>query len=336
MNNNKIFKKGGILLVTGGTGSFGKCLVNKVIDSNIDEIRIFSRDEEKQDSMRNNFNNIKLKFYVGDIRDSDSINSVMAGVDYIFHAAALKQVPSCEFFPMEAIKTNIIGFNNLISSALKFNVKKIIALSTDKSVYPINAMGMTKALMEKIALSRSRIQESPKTIICVTRYGNVMGSRGSVIPVFRNLIKNNQELKITNPSMTRFMMTLDDAVNLVLYAFENGRRGEIFVQKSPAANIHTLAQAMCEIYNKKCNYKIIGNRHGEKEHEVLINKEEMSSTQELGNYYKINFDKRDIYYEKFLQEGNNLISDSLEYNSKNTRQLNVKEMISKINEMKIY
>ena len=333
MNN---FEKNSTLLVTGGTGSFGKCLIKNVLNSNLGEIRIFSRDEEKQDKMRSEFNNPKLKFIIGDIRDSDSVDLATKGVDYIFHAAALKQVPSCEFFPMEAIKTNILGINNLIESSVRHQVKRLIALSTDKSVYPINVMGLTKALMEKIALSRTMLDSNLKPIICITRYGNVMGSRGSVIPAFIEKIKNNETLTITDKNMTRFMMTLDEAVKLVLFAFENGKQGDTFVQKSPATNIFTLAQALCKIHKIKLDYKLIGPRHGEKKHEVLINREEMSKAIDIDNYYKIPKDQRNIYYEKYLFEGTKEIDKVMEYTSENTNQLSIDEMIKKINEMKIY
>ena len=330
------FDNNSCLLVTGGTGSFGKCLINNVLKSNLGEIRIFSRDEEKQDKMRNEFNNPKLKFIIGDIRDSNSTDLATKGVDYIFHAAALKQVPSCEFYPMEAIKTNVLGINNLIDSAIKYQVKKVIALSTDKSVYPINVMGLTKALMEKIALSRTMLDENLKTKICITRYGNVMGSRGSVIPAFINKIMDKERLLITDKNMTRFMMTLDEAVKLVLYAFENGSQGDIFVQKSPATNIITLAKALCKIHKVNLDYELIGPRHGEKNHEVLINKEEMSKAIDMNNYFKIPKDQRDIYYDKYLIEGNKSVDSYVEYTSENTYQLDVEKTIQKINEMKIY
>ena len=331
-----IFDNNSSLLVTGGTGSFGKCLISNVLKSNLGEIRIFSRDEEKQDKMRSEFNDSKLKFIIGDIRDSNSIDLAAKGVDYIFHASALKQVPSCEFYPMEAVKTNILGINNLIDSAIKHKIKKVIALSTDKSVYPINVMGLTKALMEKIALSRTMLNDDLKTIICITRYGNVMGSRGSVIPAFINKIKNKERLTITDKNMTRFMMTLDEAVKLVLFAFKNGNQGDIFIQKSPATNIITLAKALCKINKVELDYELIGPRHGEKKHEVLINKEEMSKAIDMENYYKIPKDQRDIYYEKYLNEGDKSVNSFVEYTSENTHQLNIEETIQKINEMKIY
>ena len=326
----------GTLLVTGGTGSFGKCLLSHLIDSSLDEIRIFSRDEEKQDKLRSDYNNSKLKFYIGDVRDESALDNAVKGSDYVFHAAALKQVPSCEFFPMEAIKTNVNGVNNLINSSIKYNVKKIIALSTDKSVYPINVMGLTKALMEKIALSKARINSSPKTTICITRYGNVMGSRGSVIPVFENKIKKKQSLNITDPNMTRFMMTLDEAVSLVLHAFRNGNRGDIYIQKSPACDILTLAKAISKLHNVELKYNIIGIRHGEKTHEVLINKEEMAVAIEEENYFRIPYDKRDIYYNKYLDEGEVKIKEVNEYKSNNTSMMNVEETIAKLKKIKEY
>lgn len=313
-------------MITGGTGSFGNAMVKKLAQSDIKEIRIFSRDEKKQDDMRKYYNSKKLKFYIGDVRDRDSIEDAIRNVDFVFHAAALKQVPSCEFYPMEALKTNVEGTNNLLEAAITNAVKKVICLSTDKAVYPINAMGISKALMEKVAISKSRNIDN-STIICTTRYGNVMGSRGSVIPLFRNQINSQQPITITNSDMTRFMMTLDDAINLVLYAFQNGQGGDIFVQKSPAASIDVLKSAILELMNlKSYPIKEIGTRHGEKLFEVLCSREEMLRAIDLGDYYRVPSDSRDLDYSLYFEEGEidmNLIS---EYNSHNTTQLNTSEM----------
>ena len=320
-------KKNKSLLITGGTGSFGNAVLEKFNSlETFSEIRIFSRDEKKQDDLRKKLNNPKIKFYIGDVRDVNSVNNVVKGVDYIFHSAALKQVPSCEFFPMEAVKTNIIGTSNVLDAAENFNVKKVVVLSTDKAAYPINAMGMSKALMEKVMVAKSRNLDSNQTIFCGTRYGNVMASRGSVIPLFINQIKKNQNLTITDPNMTRFMMTLNDAVNLVLYAFDNAQQGDIFVQKSPAATIHVLAQALIELYNSDSKIKIIGTRHGEKIYETLVNREDMSKSIDLDKYYRIPSDNRDLNYDSFYSKGEILSSDIDEYHSHNTHQLNVTEM----------
>ena len=314
------------LLITGGTGSFGKALLNKYINSNkFDEIRIFSRDEKKQDDLRQKIKSNKIKFYIGDVRDKSSLSSAVKGVTYIFHAAALKQVPSCEFFPIEAVKTNIYGTNNVLSVAEQNNVKKVIVLSTYKAAYPINAMGMSKALMEKVMVANSRHLNTSNSIFCGTRYGNVMGSRGSVIPLFIKQIRNNEDLTITNPKMTRFMMNLNNAVELVMFAFENGQNGEIFVQKSPAASIETLANALIEIFDSRSRIKNIGIRHGEKMFETLVTKEEMSMSQDLGNYFKICPDDRDLNYDKYFIQGKSKISKD-EYNSNNTKLLTVEEM----------
>ena len=323
MFNNKV------LLITGGTGSFGNAVLRKFINSNLKEIRIFSRDEKKQHDMRVALNSNKVKFYIGDVREINSIDKAMMGVDYVFHAAALKQVPSCEFFPIEAVKTNILGTENVLESAIKNNVKKVICLSTDKAVYPINAMGISKALMEKIMVSRSK--DSGNTILVGTRYGNVMASRGSVIPLFHDQITSNQPLTITNPDMTRFMMTLSDAVNLVLYAFEHGNSGDIFVQKSPASTIIDLANAMLKIYNSKLDIKIIGTRHAEKLYETLLSKEEFISAQDLGEYYRVPADNRDLNYNKYFTAGieNAKIIDA--YHSHNTKRLNQDELIKLLN-----
>ncbi len=314
------------LLITGGTGSFGQALLNKHLNSKkFEEIRVFSRDEKKQDELRKSLNSKKVKFYLGDVRDLSSLESVIGGVDYIFHAAALKQVPSCEFFPIEAVKTNILGTNNVLSMAKKKNVKKVIVLSTDKAAYPINAMGMTKALMEKVMVANARDLGSSKSIFCGTRYGNVMASRGSVIPLFIEQIKANKEITITNPDMTRFMMNLDNAVDLVLHAFNNGKSGEIFVQKSPAATIKTLAQALIELYNSSSKIKYIGIRHGEKMYETLVTKEEMIKATDQDKYFKISPDDRDLNYDQYFSSGTSKSSID-EYNSNNTNLLSVQEM----------
>ncbi len=318
--------KGSTLLITGGTGSFGNAFLYKTIEkTSLNEIRIFSRDEKKQDDLRKQIKNPKVKFYLGDVRDKYSVRNVISGVDYIFHAAALKQVPSCEFFPLEAVKTNIIGAENVLSCAAEEGVKKVVILSTDKAAYPINAMGMSKALMEKVMIAKSRNLNSKKTIFCGTRYGNVMASRGSVIPLFIDQIKKNKPLTITNPNMTRFMMTLSDAVDLVQFAFENGSNGDLFIQKSPAATIEVLAKALIELYNSKSEIQNIGIRHGEKMYETLVTKEEMIKSDDLGNYFKILADNRDLNYDKYFSKGDNVnVVD--EYNSDNTKRLSVKEM----------
>ena len=316
----------GVILISGGTGSFGEAFLKKAILINAyNEIRIFSRDEKKQDDLRKKINSEKVKFYIGDVRDKESVEKVVKGVDFIFHAAALKQVPSCEFFPLEAVKTNILGTNNVLSAAEKYEVKKLIVLSTDKAAYPINAMGMTKALMEKTMMAAARNLDDNKTVFLGTRYGNVMASRGSVIPLFVDQIKNNKPLTITNPNMTRFMMTLDDAVDLVQFAFENGSNGDLFVQKSPAATIEVLAKALIELYNSKSKIQNIGIRHGEKMYETLVTKEEMMKSEDLGDYYKILVDNRDLNYDKYFSKGDN-VKVAEEYNSDNTKRLNIEEM----------
>lgn len=316
------------LLISGGTGSFGNVVLKRFLNTDIKEIRIFSRDEKKQDDMRKRFSNPKLKFYIGDVRDYHSLLSATRGVDYIFHAAALKQVPSCEFYPMEAVKTNVVGTENLLEAAIQNEVSRVICLSTDKAVYPINAMGISKAMMEKVMIAKSRNLDSKKTIICGTRYGNVMASRGSVIPLFAELIKQNKPLTITDPNMTRFMMTLEDAVDLVLYAFEHGENGDIFVQKAPAATIETLAKALALTLTDNKNYplEIIGTRHGEKLYEALLSREEMALADDLGLYYRIPPDLRDLNYEKYVEHGEERISQGQDYNSHNTELLNVDEM----------
>lgn len=311
------------LLITGGTGSFGNAVLKRFLDSELQEIRIFSRDEKKQDDMRKKYNNPKLKFYIGDVRDKESVDSAMKGVDYVFHAAALKQVPTCEFFPIQAVKTNILGSNNVMESAIANNVKKVIILSTDKAVYPINAMGMSKAMMELVMVAKSREVPKGGTVFCGTRYGNVMASRGSVIPLFVDFIKSKKPLTVTDPNMTRFMMTLDDAVDLVLYAFEHGKQGDRFVQKSPASTIGDLAQALKELYKSEVETKIIGTRHGEKLFESLVNREEMVKAEDLGDYYRIPADTRDLNYNKYFSEGEDKISKVEEYTSHNTTRLDV-------------
>ena len=315
------------LLITGGTGSFGNAFLKKaLIQNDFSEIRIFSRDEKKQDDLRKRVQNSKVKFYIGDVRDSQSVANAVKGVDYVFHAAALKQVPSCEFFPIEAVKTNILGTDNVLSAAEQFDVKKAVILSTDKAAYPINAMGMTKALMEKVMIAKSRNLVASKTIFCGTRYGNVMASRGSVIPLFMDQIKNNKPITITNGLMTRFMMTLDHAVELVLFAFNNGNNGDLFVQKSPAASIKTLADALKEIYNSSTEINEIGIRHGEKMYETLVTKEEMMKAEDLGNYFRISADNRDLNYEKYFSKGIDDNKQMDEYNSDTTEQLDVNSM----------
>ena len=315
------------LLITGGTGSFGNAVLNYFVQSKIKEIRVFSRDEKKQEDMRINHKDDKINFIIGDVRDYQSISNAMSGVDYVFHAAALKQVPSCEFFPTEAIKTNILGAENVLEAAASNNVKKVIVLSTDKAVYPINTMGISKAMMEKLAVSKARDSRviNNKAVICATRYGNVMCSRGSIIPLFIKQIKEGKDLTITNPKMTRFMMSLADSVNLVLFAFKNANPGDIFVQKSPAATIETLAKALLELFNANNKIKIIGARHGEKMYESLCAKEEMSKADDLGSFFRIPADFRDLNYTKYLKKDGPKLQDK-EYNSDNTKRLNVKEL----------
>lgn len=324
------------LLITGGTGSFGNALLDRFIDSELEEIRIFSRDENKQDNMRKHYKSSKLKFYIGDVRDYSSVLTAVRGSDFIFHAAALKQVPSCEFYPLEAVKTNVMGTENVLEASLQCGVKNVVCLSTDKAVYPINAMGTSKAMMEKVVVAKSRLSTS--TIITATRYGNVMASRGSVIPLFVDQIRAGQEITITDPSMTRFMMTLNDAVDLVLFAFENANPGEIFVQKAPAATIGTLAKSLISLL-KVPNHKIeeIGTRHGEKLFEVLLSREEMISAEDMGNYYRVLPDLRDLNYGKYIDEGKKSITNAEEYNSHNTERLNedgMKELLMKLDFIK--
>lgn len=314
-----------VLLITGGTGSFGTAVLNRFIDSDLKEIRIFSRDEKKQDDLRNKLKNPKVKFYIGNVRDYRSVKNVIKGVDYIFHAAALKQVPSCEFFPVEAVKTNILGTENVLEAAMAHNVGRVVILSTDKAVYPINAMGISKALMEKVMIAKARNPNGSGTIMCGTRYGNVMASRGSVIPLFIEQIKNKKSITVTDPNMTRFMMTLDEAVDLVIYAFKNGKPGDMFVQKSPAATIKTVAQALKELYNSDTEIKIIGTRHGEKLFETLVNREEMVKANDLENYYRIPADNRDLNYDRYFTEGQENVAKVEEYHSHNTKRLDVEE-----------
>lgn len=315
------------LLITGGTGSFGNAVLNRFLDTDIEEIRIFSRDEKKQDDMRKRYANPKLKFYIGDVRDYNSVLNATRGVDFIFHAAALKQVPSCEFHPMEAVKTNVIGTENVLEAAIQNEVKRVVCLSTDKAVYPINAMGISKAMMEKVMVAKSRNVDPVKTVICGTRYGNVMASRGSVIPLFVDQIRAGKALTITDPNMTRFMMTLADAVDLVLYAFEHGSNGDLFVQKAPAATIETLARALTDLVGKPDHpINVIGTRHGEKLFEALLSREEMACAQDMGEYYRVPPDLRDLNYGKFVEQGEEKISHTEDYNSHNTERLDVAGM----------
>ena len=326
----------GTLLITGGTGSFGESFLIKAINNyDFDEIRIFSRDEKKQEDLRKKLNNTKVKFYIGDVRDNQSVDEASVDVDYIFHAAALKQVPSCEFFPIQAVKTNILGTENVLKAARKNKVKKVVVLSTDKAAYPVNVMGMTKALMERVMIAKSRNFEDDSTIFCGTRYGNVIGSRGSVVPLFISQIKANKDLTITNPDMTRFIMTLEDAVELVNHAFKKGNSGEIFVQKAPAVKIKTLAEALISIYNSKSKIKNIGVRHGEKMFETLITNEEMPFSKDEGNYYSISPDNRDLNYDKFFIEGNIKFDAKVEINSNNSNLLSLDETIKLLSKLPI-
>lgn len=318
------------LLITGGTGSFGNAVLKRFLDTDIREIRIFSRDEKKQDDMRKRYNSAKLKFYIGDVRDSRSVEQAMRGVDFVFHAAALKQVPSCEFHPMQAVRTNVLGTENVLEAAIGAGVKRVVCLSTDKAVYPINAMGITKAMMEKVMVAASRNLEGTQTVICGTRYGNVMASRGSVIPLFVDQVFSGKPITITDPSMTRFMMTLADAVDLVLYAFEHGNNGDIFVQKAPAATVEVLAKAILGLMNKPNHpVHVMGTRHGEKLYEALLSREEMATAQDLGDYYRVPADGRDLNYAKFVDQGEQILTQTAhgeDYNSHNTQRLNVNGM----------
>ncbi len=330
--------EGKVLLITGGTGSFGNAVLKRFLDTGIAEIRIFSRDEKKQDDMRKKYHNAKLKFYIGDVRDFSSVLNATRGVDYIFHAAALKQVPSCEFHPMEAVKTNVIGTDNLLEAAIQNGVRRVVCLSTDKAAYPINAMGISKAMMEKVMVAKSRGLDDSKTVICGTRYGNVMASRGSVIPLFVDQVRAGKPITVTDPEMTRFMMTLEDAVDLVLYAFEHGRNGDMFVQKAPAATIKTLVEAVLSVMEKpKHQVNVIGTRHGEKLYETLLSREEMAAAEDLGGYYRVPPDLRDLNYGKFVEEGEQKISQCEDYNSHNTERLDkdgMKQLLMKLEFMR--
>lgn len=317
-----------ILMITGGTGSFGNAVLKRLLSSDVSEIRVFSRDEKKQEDMRLTLNNEKLKFYIGDVRNYDSVHEALKGVDYVFHAAALKQVPSCEFYPIEAVRTNIIGTENILNAASSRGVKRLVVLSTDKAVYPINSMGISKAMAEKIMIAKSRNQQIGETIFCATRYGNVMASRGSVIPLFISQLKAGRELTVTDPNMTRFLMSLEDSVDLVLYAFMHGQQGDIFVQKAPASTVADLAQALIELFESQSGVRIIGTRHGEKLYESLISREEMAHAVDLGNYYRIPADNRDLNYSKFFNIGEERISKMDDYTSHNTRRLTCAEVKS--------
>lgn len=315
------------LLITGGTGSFGNAVLNRFLNTDIKEIRIFSRDEKKQDDMRHELQSAKVKFYIGDVRDKRSVDGAMSGVDYIFHAAALKQVPSCEFFPIQAVRTNVFGTENVLDSAIQHGVKNVVVLSTDKACYPINAMGISKAMMEKVAIAKARsLGDYATTTICCTRYGNVMASRGSVIPLWIDQMKNGNDITITDPNMTRFMMTLDDAVDLVLFAFQKGKNGDLFIQKAPAATLEVLANSLIELYKSESKIRIIGTRHGEKLYESLVTREEMAKAENMGNYFRIPCDGRDLNYDKYFIEGEEKVSHFEDYHSHNTHRLSKEEM----------
>ena len=314
---------GKTLLITGGTGSFGNAVLKRFLDTDIKEIRIFSRDEKKQDDMRKHYNNDKLKFYIGDVRNSESIRDAVRGVDFIFHAAALKQVPSCEFFPMEAVRTNVLGTDNVLNAAIEAGVKRVVCLSTDKAAYPINAMGTSKAMMEKVIVAKARTIDPKATTISCTRYGNVMASRGSVIPLFVEQMKGNRPITITDPDMTRFLMNLDEAVELVIFAFKNANQGDLFIQKAPASTVGDLASALKELFDSDSTIKIIGTRHGEKAHETLMTREERAKAEDMGDYYRIPADNRDLNYDKFVDEGDKKLTKIEEYTSHNTVQLDV-------------
>ncbi|RDU96046.1 polysaccharide biosynthesis protein [Trinickia dinghuensis] len=315
-----------VLMITGGTGSFGNAVLKRFLNTNVQEIRIFSRDEKKQEDMRIALSHPKLKFYIGDVRDASSVRDAMKGVDYVFHAAALKQVPSCEFYPMEAVRTNVIGAENVLDAASASGVDRVVVLSTDKAVYPINAMGISKAMMEKLMVAKSRIQRQGDPVMSATRYGNVMASRGSVIPLFINQIKEGKDITVTDPSMTRFLMSLDDSVDLVLHAFEHGKQGDIFVQKAPASTVGDLAQALSELFDGKSKVRVIGTRHGEKLYESLVSREEMARAEDMGRYYRIPSDDRDLNYNKYFVQGETSISQSEDYTSHNTERLDVKQI----------
>jgi len=329
--------KNKILLITGGTGSFGNTVLKRFLSTDVNEIRVFSRDEKKQDDMRLAINNDKLKFYLGDVRDYSSIHSALKGVDYVFHAAALKQVPSCEFYPMEAVRTNVMGTENVLNAAIAQKVSRVVVLSTDKAVYPINAMGISKAMAEKVMVAKSRMQNEGETILCATRYGNVMASRGSVIPLFVDQLKNNKEITITDPNMTRFLMSLEDSVDLVLHAFTHAKQGDIFVQKAPASTVADLAEALKELFKKNSSIKVIGTRHGEKLYESLISREEMAHAEDMGRYYRIPADNRDLNYAKFFSDGEKVVSEASDYTSHNTERLDIpkiKELLMKLEYIK--
>jgi UDP-N-acetylglucosamine 4,6-dehydratase/5-epimerase len=321
---------GKTLLITGGTGSFGNAVMERFLDTNVSEIRIFSRDEKKQDDMRKIYKNEKLKFYLGDVRDLSSVKNAMHGVDYIFHAAALKQVPSCEFFPLEAVKTNVLGTENVLTAAIEYGIKKVICLSTDKAAYPINAMGISKAMMEKVFVAKAKTVSQDKTLICGTRYGNVMASRGSVIPLFIEQIKSGQSLTVTDPNMTRFLMSLEEAVELVVFAFQNAQAGDIMVQKAPACKIGDLAEALKQLFNTNNEVKVIGTRHGEKLYETLLTKEEHVVSEDFGDFYRVPADRRDLNYDKYFIEGNQKLSNGQEYNSHNTEILTIEQIKEKL------
>ncbi len=329
--------KNKILLITGGTGSFGNTVLKRFLSTDVNEIRVFSRDEKKQDDMRLAINNDKLKFYLGDVRDYLSIHSALKGVDYVFHAAALKQVPSCEFYPMEAVRTNVMGTENVLNAAIAQKVSRVVVLSTDKAVYPINAMGISKAMAEKVMVAKSRMQNEGETILCATRYGNVMASRGSVIPLFVDQLKSNKEITITDPNMTRFLMSLEDSVDLVLHAFTHAKQGDIFVQKAPASTVADLAEALKELFKKNSSIKVIGTRHGEKLYESLISREEMAHAEDMGRYYRIPADNRDLNYAKFFSDGEKVVSEASDYTSHNTERLDIpriKELLMKLEYIK--
>lgn len=315
-----------VLMITGGTGSFGNTILKRFLSTDVREIRIFSRDEKKQEEMRMTFNNDRLKFYIGDVRNYDSVHQSMKGVDYVFHAAALKQVPSCEFYPLEAVRTNVLGAENVMSAAIANNVQRVVVLSTDKAVYPINAMGLSKAMMEKFMVAKARMQNEGETVLCATRYGNVMASRGSVIPLFVSQLKEGKALTVTDPNMTRFLMSLEDSVDLVLHAYENGVQGDIFVQKAPASTMDDLARALREIFSRDNPIRIIGTRHGEKLYESLVSREEMARAEDVGLYYRIPADNRDLNYSKFFSDGEEKISQFDDYTSHNTERLDIEQV----------
>jgi UDP-N-acetylglucosamine 4,6-dehydratase len=324
---------GQVLMITGGTGSFGNAVLSRFLSTNVREIRIFSRDEKKQEDMRIALSNPKLRFYIGDVRNCDSIHEAMQGVDYVFHAAALKQVPSCEFYPMEAVRTNVLGAENVMNAAVAAGVKRVVVLSTDKAVYPVNAMGISKAMMEKLMVAKARLRAEGQTVLCATRYGNVMASRGSVIPLFVQQIKEGKPLTVTDPQMTRFLMSLEDSVNLVLHAFEHGRQGDIFVQKAPASTVGDLAAALSALFNHTTGIRIIGTRHGEKLYESLLSREEMARAGDMGLYYRIPADDRDLNYNKYFDEGETKVSAFDDYTSHNTERLNVEQVKALLNNL---